>query len=89
MHNGKTHAAIALEVEACRKGFRVLFTTAAHLINSLQEARDEKQLGKLLKKLARVHLLIVDELGYLPFSQQGAQLLFQVFSERYEKGAWS
>lgn len=82
---GKTHAAIALGIEACRSGYNVLFMTAAHLVNTLLEAREEKQLNRFLKKLANVHLLIIDELGYLPFSQQGAQLLFQVFSERYEK----
>jgi len=81
---GKTHAAIALGIEACRQGYKVIFMTAAHLVNKLLEVREEKGLNRFLKKLANVQLLIIDELGYLPFSQQGAQLLFQVFSDRYE-----
>jgi DNA replication protein DnaC len=84
---GKTHAATALGVEACRRGYRVWFTTAADLANTLIEAREERQLKKHLAKLQRYPLLIVDELGYLPFSAEGAQLLFQVFADRYEKGA--
>lgn len=82
---GKTHAATALGIEACRQGYRTLFTTAAELVNRLTEAREEKQLGRLLKRLDRFALLIVDELGYIPFSEQGAQLLFQVLSSRYER----
>ncbi len=84
---GKTHAATVLGVEACRRGYRVLFTTAANLVNTLVEAREEKQLKRYLNKLQRVQLLIVDELGYIPLSTEGAQLLFQVFSERYERGS--
>jgi DNA replication protein DnaC len=84
---GKTHAATVLGVEACRGGYRVLFTTAADLINTLVEAREERQLKRHLAKLNRYALLIVDELGYIPFSTEGAQLLFQVFSNRYEKGS--
>lgn len=84
---GKTHAAVAFGVEACRKGFRTLFTTAAELVNTLTEARDEKQLKNVLAKLKRIPLLIIDELGYIPFSEEGAQLLFQVVSSRYEQGS--
>lgn len=84
---GKTHAATMLGVEACRQGYRVLFQTASQLVNTLVEAREEKGLERSLKKLARFHLLIVDELGYIPFSEQGAQLLFQVLSERYERAS--
>jgi DNA replication protein DnaC len=84
---GKSHAAIAFGVEACRKGFTVQFTSAANLVNTLTEARDGKTLKNLLKKLKKVQLLIIDELGYIPFSETGAQLLFQVFSERYETGS--
>ena len=84
---GKTHLAIALGIEACRKGYRVSFTTAASLVNRLVEARDEKQLENMLKRLRRVELLIVDELGYIPFSREGGQLLFQVISDRYEMGS--
>jgi DNA replication protein DnaC len=84
---GKTHAATVFGVEACRRGYRVLFTTAAHLANTLMEAREERQLKRYLGKLARYELVIIDEVGYIPFSAEGAQLLFQVFSDRYEKAS--
>lgn len=84
---GKSHAAIALGIEACRQGSRVSFTTAAGLVNLLVEARDEKQLKNTLNRLKRVDLLILDELGYIPFSREGGQLLFQVVSDRYETGS--
>ena len=84
---GKTHAATVLGVEACRRGYRVGFTTAAGLVNTLIESREERQLKRQLAKLSRFALLIVDEVGYIPFSAEGAQLLFQVFSDRYEKGS--
>jgi DNA replication protein DnaC len=84
---GKTHAATVFGVEACRRGYRVLFTTAAHLANTLIEAREERQLKRELARLSRYDLLILDEVGYIPFSTDGAQLLFQVFSDRYEKGS--
>lgn len=84
---GKTHAATVVGVEACRQGYRTLFTTAAQLVNRLIEARQEKELDRLLKRLDRFSLLIVDELGYIPFSQRGSQLLFQVLANRYERSA--
>lgn len=84
---GKTHAATVFGVEACRRGYRVLLTTAAHLANTLIEAREERQLKRELARLSRYELLIIDEVGYIPFSTEGAQLLFQVFSDRYEKGS--
>jgi len=84
---GKSHAATVLGVEACRRGYRVLFTTAAHLVNTLIEAREERQLKRYLGKLSRFELVIIDEAGYIPFSAEGAQLLFQVFSDRYEKAS--
>lgn len=84
---GKTHAATIFGVEACRRGYRVLFTTAADLVNTLVEAREERQLKRFLEKLRRFQVLIIDEVGYIPFSAEGAQLLFQVFSDRYEKGS--
>lgn len=71
---------------ACQKGYNVVFTTAA-LVHELMEARDEKRLRILQKHLAHVKLLIVDELGYVPLSAVGAELLFEVFSRRYENGA--
>jgi DNA replication protein DnaC len=84
---GKTHAAIVLGVEACRRGYRVLLTTAADLVNILVEAREEKRLKNYLSRLQNYSLIIVDELGYIPFSPEGAQLLFQVFANRYERGS--
>ena len=69
---------------ACQKGYRVRFTTAAALVNELLEARDEKRLLRVQKQLAKQDLLIVDELGYVPLSKTGAELLFEIFSQRYE-----
>ena len=70
---------------ACHEGFRVRFFTAAALVNKLEEAHQHHQLDRLLAQLDRAELLIVDELGYLSFSRTGAELLFQVFAERYER----
>ena len=84
---GKTHVVLALGLAACQKGLGVRFATAPHLVHELIEARDEKRLLRLQAQLARVNLLIVDELGYVPLSQTGSELLFDVFSRRYENGA--
>ena len=84
---GKTHVALALGLAACQKGFTVAFTTAAALVSQLLEARDERRLLKLQRDLAAVKLLIIDELGYVPLSSTGAELLFEVFSQRYERGS--
>ncbi|MCK5932138.1 MAG: IS21-like element helper ATPase IstB [Fulvimarina manganoxydans] len=84
---GKTHAALALGLAACQKGFTVTFTTAAALVHQLMEARDECRLLKLQRDLQAVKLLIIDELGYVPLSPTGAELLFEVFSQRYERGS--
>jgi DNA replication protein DnaC len=84
---GKTHVALALGLAACQRGYRVRFTTAAALVNELLEARDQKQLLRFQKLLAKQDLLIVDELGYVPLSKTGAELLFEVFSQRYERGS--
>jgi DNA replication protein DnaC len=84
---GKTHVALALGLAACQKGFTVAFTTAAALVHQLMEARDERRLLKLQRDLQSVKLLIVDELGYVPLSPTGAELLFEVFSQRYERGS--
>lgn len=84
---GKTHVALALGLAACQKGFTVAFTTAASLVNQLTEARDERRLLKLQRDLQAVKLLIVDELGYVPLSVSGAELLFEAFSQRYERGS--
>src|SRR4051794_22014708 len=84
---GKTHVALALGLAACQKGFSVAFTTAASLVNQLMEARDERRLLKLQRDLQAVRLLIIDELGYVPLSPTGAELLFEAFSQRYERGS--
>ena len=84
---GKSHIALALGLAACQKGFTVAFTTAASLVNQLLEARDERRLLKQQRDLQAVQLLIVDELGYVPLSPTGAELLFEVFSQRYERGS--
>ena len=84
---GKTHVALALGLAACQKGFTVAFMTAASLVHQLMEARDEKRLLKLQRELQAVKLLIIDELGYVPLSPTGAELLFEVFSQRYERGS--
>lgn len=84
---GKSHVALALGLAACQKGFTVAFTTAAALVHQLMEARDERRLLKLQRDLQAVQLLIVDELGYVPLSPTGAELLFEVFSQRYERGS--
>lgn len=81
---GKTHLAIALGVEAARRRFRVLFTRAADLVRSLREARDDRSLGQLHRRLQRADLLLVDELGFVPFDRVGGELLFNLLSERYE-----
>lgn len=84
---GKTHLATAIGYEACQKGYSVLFTTAVDVINTLTAAQAADQLKKGLKKYTRPALLILDELGYLPIDKHGADLLFQIISYRYEKGA--
>jgi DNA replication protein DnaC len=83
---GKTHIALALGLAACQRGFFVGFVTAAGLVHQLMEACDEKRLLRLQAQLAAHKLLIVDELGYVPLSPTGAELLFEVFSQRYERG---
>ncbi|HET6518362.1 MAG TPA: IS21-like element helper ATPase IstB [Geminicoccaceae bacterium] len=84
---GKTHIALGLGLAACQKGLSVGFTTAAALVHELLEARDERRLLRLQKQLEAYRLLIIDELGYVPLSTTGAELLFEVFSRRYERGA--
>jgi DNA replication protein DnaC len=82
---GKTHLALALGLAACRQGWRVRFFTAAGLVNHLEEAQKQYQLERFLQQLERADLLICDELGYLSFSRTGAELLFQLFADRYER----
>jgi len=82
---GKTHVATAAGLSLCRLGVRVRFVTAATLVTELESAQQEHRLDRVLAQLDRVDVLIVDELGYLSFSRVGAELLFQVFAERYER----
>jgi DNA replication protein DnaC len=82
---GKTHLAIALGVEAAKRRFRVSFYRAADLVRELLEARDERVLGRLYRKLQKADLLICDELGFVPFERAGGELLFNLFSDRYER----
>ena len=84
---GKTHIALGLALAACQRGLAVNFTTAAAVVHELIEARDEKRLLRLQRQLAAYKLLVIDELGYVPLSQTGAELLFEVFSQRYERGS--
>ncbi len=84
---GKTHIALALGLAACQRGHRVRFITAAALVSELIEARNEKYLLRFQKQMAAYELLIVDELGYVPLSKTGAELLFEVFSQRYERAS--
>jgi len=84
---GKTHLAIAIGLAMCREGRRVRFFTAANLVTRLEEAQKQYQLDRLLTQLDKTDLLICDELGYLSFSRAGAELLFQVFADRYERAS--
>lgn len=85
--SGKSHLSIALGIKACTHGYSVRFFTAANLATKLTEAQTEKRLGRLLKELAKVNLLIVDELSYISFPRHSAELLFQVMSERSERSS--
>lgn len=82
---GKTHLATALGMEACDLGVRTRFVTGCGLVNELVEARDDKSLRRTMKKYLSYGLLIIDELGYVPFSKEGAELLFQILAERHEQ----
>lgn len=84
---GKTHLATALCVAACQQRRRVRFTTASRLVNELVEARQEHELSRVIRRYARFELLCIDELGYVPLADVGAELLFQVISERSETAA--
>ena len=84
---GKSHLAIALGHAACLKGHSVLFTTAVEAINTLAAAQAQSRLKTELKKFLAPTVLVCDELGYLPIDKNGADLLFQIISGRYEKGS--
>ena len=84
---GKTHIALGLGLSACQKGMSVGFVTAAALVHELMEARDERRLLRLQKQMVGYKLLIIDELGFVPLSKTGAELLFELISQRYERGS--
>ena len=84
---GKTHLSTALGVEACKRGFSVAFFTAASLGNKLVEMQEGLSLSRFIEKLKKIDLIIIDELGYVELSADTTQLMFQIFSERYEKGS--
>ena len=84
---GKSHLATALGIEACRQNIRTRFISCYGLVNEFIEAREERILQRLLARYCRYELLILDELGYIPFSKEGAELLFQILAERHEKGS--
>ena len=84
---GKTHLATALAVCACQQGRRVRFTTLAGLANELQEAESRRELGRVVGRYARTELVVLDELGYLALPEGAAELIFQVLSERHERGS--
>ena len=84
---GKTHVALGLGLAVCQKGLSVGFITAAALVHELMEARDERRLLRLQKQMANCKLLIIDELGFVPLSKTGAEVLFELISQRYERGA--
>lgn len=82
---GKTHLVTALGHGACAQGKRARFFTVTALVTQLLEAREERQLERFLKRIEKLHLLILDEFGYVPFSRAGAELLFEVLSRAYER----
>jgi DNA replication protein DnaC len=84
---GKSHSLVALGRELCRKGVSVKFYTAHTLVTILEEAQDDHTLSKITDALLKPQLLIIDELGFVPFTKKGANLLFDVFAKRYEKGS--
>lgn len=84
---GKTHLATAIGLQACRAGHKVLYCNTIEAINDLLAAQKNGRLKEALKKYTTAHLLVLDELGYLPIDKHGANLLFQIISLRYEKGS--
>ncbi len=84
---GKTHIAIALGLAACEQGHRVRFYTAVGLVNALVEAQEAHRLSQLERQLMKQDLIILDEVGFVPFSQRGAQMLFAFISQKYLRGS--
>ncbi len=83
----KTHIAIGLGVEAARRRIKVAFRKAADLVRDLLEARDERTLGRLHRRYQKIPLLVVDELGFVPFKREGGELLFNLLADRYERNS--
>lgn len=83
---GKTHSLISIGRDLCRNDHDVLFFTAATLVTKLEESKNENKLSRFMEKLKKADLLIIDELGFVPFSDNGARLLFDVFTTRYQVG---
>jgi len=84
---GKSHLLIGLGIAACQRGLRVRYTTAAALVNELAEAADERQLSRLVARYGRLDLLCLDELNYVHLDPRGAELLFQILTEREERAS--
>ena len=84
---GKSHLLIAFGLAACEQGRRVRYVTTAHLVNELVEAADERQLSRVVGRYARLDLLLLDELGYVQVDPRGAELLFQIITEREERAS--
>lgn len=84
---GKTHICTGIGLAACQRGIKTRFATAAAIVHEMIEAQDEKRLLRFQRQLAGVELLIIDELGFVPLSKSGAELLFELISQRYERGA--
>jgi len=84
---GKTHLALSIAYAACQRGTKTFFTTAADMINALYASLADHSLERQLKLFTAPKLLVIDEVGFLPFDQKGADLFFQVISKRYEKGS--
>ena len=82
---GKTHLATALAFGACQQGRQVRFFSATGMVTTLLERREERQLERFNRQLERLELIVLDELGYIPFSKTGAELLFEVISRAYER----
>ena len=84
---GKTHLAIAISIRACLAGHRVRFATATEWVARLSEAKREGRLEEELRALARIPLIVVDEVGYIPFDPEAANLMFSLVSSRYERAS--
>lgn len=84
---GKSHLVIALGIKACMARMRVLFLTASELLGHLYSSLADMSTAAKLESLARLHLLIIDELGYMPIDKQGANLFYQLINRRYETGS--